>query len=265
MLRFVIQRGTQPMKRRQAPDLDPGGENTRRRLLLAAGELFAHKGYGATSIRDIAEKAGANIAAINYHYASKSNLYLEAVQYVLQKIVMWRAAVASEFQAGSVSREMVAQALHDLIHHEVRFYLSLDTPRWYLQLILRCIMTKDAVLEAVFEQVFHPNHIAMKRLILAAEPSLSDLDASLWAYSVTGQIVFYSLAREPVLMELKRTDFSESFLAAVAEHITQTILDGLRLPALEDKPCDPTGVAKHTDRAKRPRKPIHAEKQGSSK
>ena len=55
------------------------GETTKARLLEAAGEEFAEKGYEAARIRTICDRAGANLAAVNYHFGDKEQLYVEAV------------------------------------------------------------------------------------------------------------------------------------------------------------------------------------------
>ena len=52
--------------------------NTRQRLLESACDLFAEKGFAKTSNKDICDRAGANIAAVNYYFGSKQNLYAEA-------------------------------------------------------------------------------------------------------------------------------------------------------------------------------------------
>src|SRR5580692_4347987 len=49
---------------------------TRRRLLDSAGEVFAEKGFANSTVREICKKAGANIAAVNYHFGDKQKLYL---------------------------------------------------------------------------------------------------------------------------------------------------------------------------------------------
>ena len=52
-----------------------GGRDARRHADLdAAQHLFAREGYQSTSLRAITKKAGANIAAINYHFGSKEEL-----------------------------------------------------------------------------------------------------------------------------------------------------------------------------------------------
>jgi len=51
---------------------------TRRRILWAASEVFAEKGFWEATSADICMKANANSAAVNYHFGSKENLYIEA-------------------------------------------------------------------------------------------------------------------------------------------------------------------------------------------
>lgn len=52
--------------------------NTRDRLLESACQTFAEKGYYHATVAEICERAGANIAAVNYYFRSKEGLYVEA-------------------------------------------------------------------------------------------------------------------------------------------------------------------------------------------
>lgn len=51
------------------------GEQSRARLLQAAIRLFGNHGFTRTSTRDIAQAAGANVAAISYYFGDKAGLY----------------------------------------------------------------------------------------------------------------------------------------------------------------------------------------------
>jgi len=70
------------MKRRRRDS-----QQTRERLLEAAGAIFASKGYRAATVAEISRKAKANIAAVNYHFGTKKHLYAEAWRYEFRKSI----------------------------------------------------------------------------------------------------------------------------------------------------------------------------------
>jgi AcrR family transcriptional regulator len=53
---------------------------TRERLLEAAGRLFHRDGFSATSLEDIAEKAGVSVGAAYSNFAGKEELFLSFVE-----------------------------------------------------------------------------------------------------------------------------------------------------------------------------------------
>jgi len=63
--------------------------DTRERVLHSAVDVFAEKGFRDATIHEICEGAGANIAAVNYYFRSKENLYTEA----------WRKAFHDSLEA----------------------------------------------------------------------------------------------------------------------------------------------------------------------
>lgn len=58
--------------------------DTRRRLLEAALIVFAERGFDGAGIREIAERAKANSAMVQYHFGGKEGLYLEALRYAFE-------------------------------------------------------------------------------------------------------------------------------------------------------------------------------------
>jgi AcrR family transcriptional regulator len=63
------------------------GERTRQRLIDATRRLLAEHGEGGVSLRAITEAAGANVAAVSYHFGSKETLVRAAIEESLERLV----------------------------------------------------------------------------------------------------------------------------------------------------------------------------------
>lgn len=61
-------------------------KTTKQKILEVSNDLFAKNGFSETSVREIAAKAGVNIAAINYHFKSKETLYWTVFEFNYETI-----------------------------------------------------------------------------------------------------------------------------------------------------------------------------------
>jgi len=57
--------------------------DTRSRILQAAAQVFLEQSFEGATIRDICNRAGANVAAVNYHFGSKEALHAAALEDVM--------------------------------------------------------------------------------------------------------------------------------------------------------------------------------------
>ena len=55
-------------------------DKTRIRIIRASEKIFAQGGYRAMTLREVTHEAGVNLAAVNYHFGSKSNLMHEMIR-----------------------------------------------------------------------------------------------------------------------------------------------------------------------------------------
>lgn len=90
---------------------------TRQQIIEAAELLFARNGYSATSLREITETAGVNIAAVNYHFGSKENLLVEILDRIVGPLNAQRIEILDELETAGkpdVRQILTAFLLPDL-------------------------------------------------------------------------------------------------------------------------------------------------------
>lgn len=79
-----------PMSRAKRPRLGrppaSSAVETRLRILSAACELFSSHGYGVTTNKDVAVKAGITTGALYYYFDSKLDMYLAVFEHIQKKI-----------------------------------------------------------------------------------------------------------------------------------------------------------------------------------
>ncbi len=108
---------------------------TKEKILQAAEELFAEKGFEGARTRDIAERAGVNISTLHFHWKSKEELY----HAVYRRLLAYRANQAQEvfgllqeMSASHAHWEEVVQAVVDKMlsfFHSHPYAARLDTHR----------------------------------------------------------------------------------------------------------------------------------------
>lgn len=84
---------------------------TKMRLLQAAQELFARKGFHATSTREITRRAKANAASLYFHWRTKESLYLAVYQRFFEKSLQMRRRVLERIEEGMRARRSPEEVL----------------------------------------------------------------------------------------------------------------------------------------------------------
>jgi AcrR family transcriptional regulator len=212
---------------------DPIG--TKLSLILAAGDLFAEYGVEGTSIRTIAEKAGVNIAAVNYHFGSKENLYTETLRYAILHLGGTRPLELFKKGLSIEDPYLIAESLYTFIRGRFISLNAPEKPKWFSKLLIRSLLDPSPSFRSITEQVFLPDLEALTAIIRTSNPKMSKEKAMLWAFSIEGQIAFYIICRMPILITLGKEEYSQAFIDAAAEHIASSIIAALGLPNQRSK------------------------------
>lgn len=166
---------------------------TRDRLMAAAGEIFAREGYRRATIREICSLAGANIAAVNYHFGGKEELYRETFLYAKSC-----SSTDEEMQAlvdKSVSPE---DRLRRFVQAFVERVLDEGRPAWHGQLMFREMMEPTGALDGFVRDHVKPRMEALRSLVrdIAKPATLDDKSAYLCTTSIIGQMIFHHHAKQ---------------------------------------------------------------------
>lgn len=203
-------------------DVDAGRKKSTGELLLdCAGQLFAEHGYSGTSIKMIADASRQNIAAVNYHFGTKHNLFVCALKHVLSHIMQ---PVKTEAEG---SKETLTALLHIFIHDRCMFLLSGKAPAWYGKLIVRAGFEIPFAEDQKSIEVFKPDFEFLENLAGKIKKGVDPLRARWWAYSVVGQIFFYVFGRDMIKIANPDTSFDIRTVNAISDHIYEMSLEWL--------------------------------------
>jgi AcrR family transcriptional regulator len=200
-------------------------EDPRGRLLNAAGEVFAEKGFKGATVREIVERAGVNIAAVNYYFRDKERLYVEAVK---------EAACAAKFHSAPPSWPAAmpaAEKLRDFIRVFASGLLDPNRPAWHARLMMREMAQPAAAAAEVVRDYIRPTaEILMGVLEELLPPGTPRLKRYLVGLSIVGQCLHYVHSR-PVIRLMLGEDFARLTPEAVADHVAEFSLAALGFDA----------------------------------
>jgi len=156
-----------------------GESSVRQRLLCAAVELFARKGYAATTVREITEAAGVTKPVLYYHFGSKEGVYLALLGDALRTFEALLEAGLAE--VGSV-RDRIVKVLGDALD---LMLANLDIVR----LVHSVLFGHPQGAPSFDFEAFHHRFIGTLRSLLdggIARGELREGDAEDMAYAIFG-------------------------------------------------------------------------------
>ncbi|HAA05687.1 MAG TPA: DUF1956 domain-containing protein [Syntrophobacteraceae bacterium] len=156
---------------------------TSKKLLAAASEVFAQKGYRDATISEICERAGANVAAVNYHFGDKETLYKEAWRH------SFSASVKAHPPGGGVSNdappeERLRGQVTALLH---RIADENNEEFWIVQ---KELANPTGLLEEVMREDLRPLHETMETMVRELlGPRTSDRQVRFCVVSIIAQCI----------------------------------------------------------------------------
>jgi AcrR family transcriptional regulator len=203
--------------------------DTKQRLLAAASELFAERGFAGATMRQVAQRAGVNLAAGNYHYGSKKELYLEVLRAMFAAIRSELARRGAAPPAQDLARRSRAD-LEAVLAARVRAMLTMllgPPPSLHGALMQREMTDPSEALSVIVDEFMRPMLEETEDLLGRLAPELDRQARRQCAFSLIGQVVFYRFAMPGLLQMSDWPVYPAGFAEQLAAHITSFSLGGL--------------------------------------
>ena len=213
----------------------PNVDDPRQRLLLAAEELFARRGFDGATVRQICDAAGMNVASVNYHFGDKERLYVETTKNA--HCCSTNNAPMPEFPATMPA----AEKLRLLIGHMVEHMTTTIRPS-AMQLLMRELSHPTPAAHAVVEDFIRPMAFTLRDIVRELLPQMPEKQRLMIGFSVVGQCLYYR--QNPAVSRMLFGDEAMDALKtdAIAEHIMRFTFAALGLAKSYPKVVEKDGA-----------------------
>lgn len=211
------------------PAASPATADAPDRVLAAATSLFAERGFAGTTIRELAEHAGVNVATGHYHFGSKRALYLAAARAQFEaldaRLAAEGALPADDALAGASRRE-----LEDVLQRRIRGMLGFllgPPPSPHGALMIREMCDPSDAMPVIVREFVLPQKQRLLALVARLAPKLERREVEQCCFSIVAQIFFQRLML-PALPTLMGVDtLPRDHVRRTAAHVAAFSLAGI--------------------------------------
>jgi AcrR family transcriptional regulator len=202
-------------------------DDTRDRILNAAGPIFAAKGFNGATVRDICNAAEVNSSAVNYYFRDKEQLYVETVKYAhpLSRAPLEMPTWPDEM---SPTKKLIA-----FINMMVQQMFGAEHATWKAALIMRELSHPTSACREMVEEFFRKRFDTLDEILVGILPAeITEHRRHQVAFSIIGQCVHFRAA-SPVIGMIVGEEEQQAYYQPtdIANHIV-----GFTLAALGRRP-----------------------------
>jgi len=197
---------------------------TREHLLEAAGKVFSEVGFRTATVRQICERAGANIAAVNYHFGDKEALYRAVLK------ASHEAALAKfPFKDANSELHPAPKRLNLFISSLLSKIFSEGPTAVHGKLMVREMIEPTGALKDVVREDIRPMSEELNKIVIELMGEKVDQPTvRLCCMSVVSQVLFYHHCRPAITHLFPDMELSENAIEKLAGHITRFSLAGMK-------------------------------------
>lgn len=204
--------------------------NTATKLLDAAEKLFAAQGFAETTLRAITQRAGVNLAAVNYHFGSKEVL----IQVVFQRFLdPFSEALTNQLdQLGEHTEQVTLEWLLGVLGALAVGGTEKEQQRAliFFRLAGLAYTQSQNHLRQFFEMRYAPLFQRFLTLLCNAVPEVPPMELFLRSHFALGSVIF-TLQGFSSMQQISAKDFAEELgLNQVIQRLLPFVVAGVRAP-----------------------------------
>lgn len=199
-------------------------QDTKARLLAAAKEVIAERGLQKATVRDICTLAGANVAAINYHFGGKEKLFVSVLENYLNEMER-----RYPYDDGVTPQSPPEDRLRAFYRSFLLQTLGDGDP---VNMRLGRLLTLEFVnpshfFAELFEKKCRPTHNYLLTILRDMLPGVSELDIVRSSSSVVSQCLIFDFSREAIVRIAPELELTASNIDSITDFMMEFALGGL--------------------------------------
>ncbi len=216
------------LAKREPTSSAPRGEDTRLRLIQAALKIFGEYGFEGAGTRMLAEAAGANLAAIPYHFGSKEGLYRAAAEFIVERsgkeILPTIRKTELALAGKKLSRRDATMLLHELLERFSAIVIGSEFADTFASFVMREQLQPGAAFEILYDGMMRALMESCAKLVAIALGRRND-DPRILVRTQTllGQILVFRTSRASVFRQLGWREYSREQLKVIQSIVRENV------------------------------------------
>jgi AcrR family transcriptional regulator len=223
---------------RKGVALDQTSADTKTRILDAAEQLFMEHGFEATSLRSLTAAAGVNLAAVNYHYGSKEELFQAVLTRRLDPMNKERIELIDRLEREAGGKPIACERiLFAMLIPALR--LARDEERGgkhFLRLVGRAYADPAPFIRHFLSEQYAEMIGRYKEAFHKALPHLSRQELTWRLHFVMGALSYTLLGADPLKLFDQVTPGHRDNDELLLQRLAPFLVSGLKAPALGNTP-----------------------------
>jgi AcrR family transcriptional regulator len=202
----------------------PNDSGTKARLLQAARHVFAERGLKNATVRDICDRAEANVAAVCYHFGSKEELYVAVL-----KDYMEREERRHPRDQGLTPESTPVERLRAFVRSNLLQILGDGDPvdERLGRRLTQEIIEPSQYFGVIFDRYCRKAHNLLLDIVRLLLPGADEITVSRCASSIIGQCVLFDFAKEAIPLVTPEMELKADNIEVITDFIMDFSLGGI--------------------------------------